>query len=259
VSNATILTLPAVERAQKLYDECVQTRALGVIVGMNGTGKTSALKSIAGRHTAESKPGVCLYYRCARNSGPTRGLKDILQELGCRDTLFRHGASVQMLVKFAQRELRKRDVRAILLDEADEWALDALGGFVTLFDVLRETDTPVAAVLAGVKAPSTWIGAIPSGDSRTLRVEQFSNLTPGMMLGILKKWLPTFEALAEEYEAKNAQTRKLVTAIAKVTSGNLRRLRFFADLAEGLPIEQIRDPQALDAILLKLTMAPGTK
>jgi len=228
-----IVTTPAVERAIELLKESVATRAIGVICGANGSGKTFALKAMEGRYGKLELPGTCFRYRCCQVNGPMRGVRDLLTEIGCgRGSLLQNGSSatLQLLVKYALHEFRKRNIRTLLLDEADLWGRDSLGGLITLYDFCRENDFPITIIMTGVLHPDQWIKNVSAALSRTLRIETVGNFDAPVMLAVLQEWGEPFLAWTKLVRAGNAEANKTARAIHKATNGNLRRMRYFADL-----------------------------
>jgi hypothetical protein len=227
-----ILTTPSIDRAIDLLLECTATRAIGVITGDNGSGKTFALRALAGRYAKLNLPGNCVFYRCCQVQGPTRGVKDLLSELSGRGSVFRNGSSagLQLLVREMLHELKKKDIRTLLLDEADLWEREALAGFVTCYDFCRGNDVPVTVIMTGTKALRDWIGAVPAGLSRTLRTEHFGSLSLTIMTSILQEWGEPFRQVVRLAKSGDAEAKRHLQVIHKHTGGNIRRLRFFAEL-----------------------------
>jgi len=118
-----ILLLPLVEKAVDLLKLCSLTEAVGVIHGPNGTGKTEILRILERDYAACGLPGTVVRLRCCQQAGASRGIKDMLAEMGPGGVFVAVGqaASVALLCKAAVRAFEKRDVRALLLDEADLW------------------------------------------------------------------------------------------------------------------------------------------
>jgi hypothetical protein len=232
VGQEQILATPSVEAAIDLMKDCVATRAIGVITGGNGTGKTFALKAIAGRYSKLGLPGTCLSYRCCQVNGSTRGVKDLLTELGARGGIFQNGASatLQLLVKYALHELTKKDIHTLLLDEADLWDREALGGLVTLYDFCREKDFPIALILSGTKELNDWIGGVSAGISRTLGFHRFSSLSLKILSAVLQEWGAPFRSFIEAAKKGDPEAKRNLQLIHKHSGGNMRRLRFFTDL-----------------------------
>lgn len=227
-----ILTTPAINRAIDLLLECTATRALGVITGDNGSGKTFALRALSGRYSKLNLAGNCLFYRCCQVQGPTRGVKDLLSEVSGRGSIFRNGSSagLQLLVRDMLHELKKKDIRTLLLDEADLWEREALAGFITCYDFCRGNDFPVTVVMTGTKALRDWIGAVPAGISRTLRTEHFGSLPLTTMTSMLQEWGEPFRDLVRSAKSGDPEAKRHLQVIHKHTGGNVRRLRFFAEL-----------------------------
>lgn len=242
-----ILTTPSINRAIDLLLECMATGSLGVITGDNGSGKTFALRALAGRYSKLNLAGNCIFYRCCQVQGPTRGVKDLLSEISSRGSIFRNGSSagLQLLVRDVLHELKKKDIRTLLLDEADLWERDALAGFVTCYDFCRGNDVPLTVILTGTKALRDWIGAVPAGISRTLRTEHFGSLSLAILTSILQEWGEPFRKLVALAKSGDPEAKRHLQAIHKHTGGNIRRLRFFAEL---LLLHQPKGPITRDVI-----------
>ena len=225
-----ILTLPALENAINLVKECVALSCLGAISGIPGTGKTITLKAIEARYTSIGLPGNCFYYRCCSIIGTTRGLKDLLDAFGVRPGLIPSGATLQFTVRIVERELTTRQIRLLLLDEADSWDTASLQGLITLYDSCLSHNQPVSFVFAGSAHLVKWISKHTSALSRTLRCEAMGNLPISLTLSVLSEWGPAFEKLAQGVNQKDPEALKTVKHIYQVTGGNLRRLHYFAKL-----------------------------
>lgn len=226
------VTLPSNERALALAKECVELQCLGAISGKPGTGKTVALQTIVARYPGLALPGQCLYYRAYSAEGGTRAVRDLLEGLGVRPTLVPPAAPLQLVVKAALRELRAREIRLLCVDEADSYTSDSLRGFISLYDAALQGGHPISAILAGTQEVSKWLADVAAGLSRTVRVEEFTALTPELSLGVLKKWDPRFGDLATELAAGSKDARRTASAITRITGGNLRRLSYFAKLLQ---------------------------
>lgn len=227
-----ILTTPCVSTAVDLFNECVATRSIGVMVGANGSGKTYALRALEMRHAKSGMGGVCVRYRCCQVQGSTRGVRDLLLHLGGRLASLRTGATggLQLFCKLAQAEFKKQDIRVLLLDEADLWDLSSLGGLVTLYDYLLENGRPVTLIMTGALPPPHWLDQISALRSRTLRIETIQPLSKEMLMGVLQEWAPPFLQLANQITNGVAAAEKRLKLIHRGTCGNLRRARQFADL-----------------------------
>lgn len=232
MADEPIISTPAVEAGTTLLRECAATSSLGVIVGDNGCGKTFALRAMEARYPKLGLSGNCLRYRCCQVVGVTRGVRDIIVHLGGRGAGFTNGATggLQLFCKFALAEFKKRELRALLLDEADLWDITALAGLVTFFDFAREQQHHVTIIMTGVEATAKWIEAVGSARSRTLRIETVGPLSRELLLGVLQEWAPQFRTLAEEVNAGSASAIRLMDRIYRGCGGNLRRARQFTDL-----------------------------
>ena len=164
--------------------------------------------------------------------GQTRGIKDVLTHLGAGGAMLANGSSVslQMAIKLAGRELRQRNIRAILLDEADLWTLSALVGFVTLLDSLKDQGWGGTAVFAGALNPELWLRAIPAAKSRILHVQLIQALDVETTAGVLSEWNPRFAEIAKLFDDGDVSAGRLFQAIHQGTEGNLRRLDYFRDI-----------------------------
>ena len=226
----TILTTPGIEKSILLVRECVSLGCLGAISGVPGTGKTVALRAIESRYHTLNLPGNCTYHRCCATAGPTRGIKDMLDSLGLRHGLLPGTSTLQLTVRVAQRELATRQIRVLLLDEADAWDVPSLQGLIALYDATLSAGQPVSIIFSGSVHVVKWLDKYTAAISRTLRCEEFSNLSIALSVSILQQWADPFCQFAESYNAQKIEALKAVKIIHKATGGNLRRLNYFAKL-----------------------------
>lgn len=249
-----ILTTPFIERCVELLKDCVATKSIGALIGPNGSGKTFALKALERRYPQLGLEGTCFRYRCCQiEAGATRGIRDLLLELGAGGAALMNGgsASVQTLSRIAIRELSQRNIKTLLLDEADQWSLQTLSGLVSLYDLWREKDYPVTLIVAGAERPERWISAVPALRSRTLHFELSSNMDEALMAAVLKSWGEPLTALVAKVEEGEKAAQKVFTRLFKGTGGNFRRVYFFSQLAKQRPGATI-DAKFIDAILAKM-------
>lgn len=250
-----IVTLPAIERAQELARDCLRLRCLGAICGPNGVGKTEALHTIEAKFQATGEAGKCIYYRAFHTDGYTRGVRDLLAGLGVRSSQIPMGASLQLVSKVALREFRTQGVRLLLIDEADSWTVDALRGMVSVIDAANHADIPMSAVFAGGNELPKWLGQHGSGLSRTLQIDHFQNLPLDLTLAVLRQWGTPFQDLAERIAQKDRDARLLAKRIHQATTGNLRRLNYFARLYLGQYLDSAITEDQLESIFAKMLIA----
>jgi len=227
-----IITTPTVSAAVDLLRECVATRSIGVLIGTNGCGKTFALRALEMRYSKLGLAGVCLRYRCCQVIGSTRGVRDLLLQLGGRLASLRSGSTggLQLFCKLACSEFSKRGIRTLLLDEADLWDVSALAGLVTLYDFLQESGQALTLIMSGVLPPAHWLDQISALRSRTLRIETIHPLGREVLLGVLQEWAAPFRGLSEKVTSGQQLAERLLKQIHRGTDGNLRRTRQFTDL-----------------------------
>jgi len=228
-----IITTPLVEQSWQLFENCRITQSMGVIQGPSGTGKSFAYKAILNRFTQAQLPGSLAIVPCCQASGPSSGVRGILRELGLGGAVTTNnaGAGLQFLLKLAQREIIQRDIQGLLLDDADNFALDSLGGIVSLFNNLKESGHPIVIMLAGVLPEDRWIGQLPSAVTRTLHVQRSAPMPLKMMAAVMKRMGNPLPAVIEAYQAGDKDAGKILRLIHGQTGGVFRRVRFFADLA----------------------------
>lgn len=224
------VVLPHTELALALARECVTLGCLGAISGIPGTGKTTALRTIVARHESGGGPGHAVYLRAFRGMGPTRGVRDLLEGLGVAPGLFPPCSPAQHLQRLAMHQLRQQDVRLLCVDEADGWNVDALQGFIALYDHAVAQDYPLSAVFSGSSNMVSWLKAYAAGLSRTLRCEHFNNLSPQHSISILRAWNSNVDTLASRIQSGDKEARRTLAVVMRATGGNLRRLNFFARL-----------------------------
>ena len=231
-NNLETIVFPHVVAAHDLLARCVKSESFGVIHGGNGCGKSITLKYLSRHAESCGITGEALYYRCCYVDGQTRGIRDFLTHLGAGGAMLANGSSisVQMASKLAGRELRQRNIRAILLDEADLWTISALTGFVTMLDVLKEQGRPISVVFAGALNPEMWIGAIPSARSRILHMQVIPMLDVENTAGVLAEWHPGFAEMTKRFDDGDRLALQVFQAVHKGTGGNLRRLSFFRNI-----------------------------
>ncbi len=227
-----IVTLPIIEAATELLLDCVATGGIGLITGPAGTGKTVALKRLDARYQTHKLPGQCLYFCCQANAGPTRGVKDILMEHGIGGAIIAqgHGASMQMILKLALRDFKRRNIRCLLLDESQRLDAEAMLGIVAMLDYLRANDHPVAAVIASMRDNPEWLTPEESAATRTLRTIHSEYVEEEDMLGMLSLWSDEFHIFSKKVDEGDTGATKLSSDIFRHTGGNLRRLNFFVRL-----------------------------
>jgi hypothetical protein len=160
-------------------------------------------------------------------------VRGILRELGLGGAVTTNnaGAGLQFLLKLAQREIIQRDIQGLLLDDADNFAVDSLGGIVSLFNNLKESGHPIVIMLAGVLPEDRWIGQLPSAVTRTLHVQRSTPMPLKMMAAVMKRMGNPLPAVIEAYQAGDKDAGKILRMIHGQTGGVFRRVRFFADLA----------------------------
>lgn len=255
-----IVPTPAVESAMTLLRECIATQSIGALIGSNGVGKTYALKAVEGRYAKLGLGGECLRYRCCEVRGSTRGVRDLLMHLGGRLASLRNGVTggLQLYAKMAQAEFRKRDIRVLLLDEADLWDVSALGGLITLFDTLREAGLPLTILMVGILPPAQWLDQLSSLRSRTLRVETITPLGKETLLGVCQEWAEPFRQLAADVDAKRPAAQKLLRMIFAGTQGNLRRSRQLCDLLLMDGPQFVLSEETVSAAFKKMLRANGS-
>jgi len=221
-----ILEVPLVVQAIDLLKLCSLSGAVGVIHGPNGTGKTEALRKLERDYPSLGLPGNVIRLRCCQQEGASRGIKDLLLEIGAGGVFVATGqtASVNLLCKAATRAFNQRDVRMLLLDEADLWDTAALGGLVSMLDYFKEKGRSVAAILTGAHHPSDWLRHVPALDSRTIHVIESENLDRAGMMGIFLRWGGALAEFATVYESGDAEAGKVAKYLFSVTAGNLRRI-----------------------------------
>jgi hypothetical protein len=252
--NTEILSTPFIERCVALLKNCSATESIGAIIGGNGTGKSCAMRALELRYGKLGLPGTCFRYRCCQiEAGATRGIRDLLLELGAGGAALMNGSSVSVhvLSRIAIREFKQHNIRTLLLDEADQWSVQTLGGLVSLYDLCKEKEHPITLIVAGAERHERWIGALPAMRSRTLHFENSTNLDEAGMASVLKSWGEPFSGLVARVEAGENPAKRVFTRIFKGTSGNFRRLFYFTELAKQHPGQKI-DTALVDAVLAKM-------
>ena len=253
-----VLRTPAVESVECLLKEAITLNCISVVSGINGVGKTTALRMLERQYKALGLGGTALYHLASGGSGPSRAVKDILSDMGVREALIQTGMPLHLSVKHAMREFERREVRVLLLDDADNWGGDALRGLVTLFDQCRAQNRPVAMILAGALPPDRWIVPVAAAMSRTLRTETLIPLSPEMMVAIFKQWGGPLGKLAEKAAEGDKKSASLIRKIHRITlGGRFRRISYFAGLV-GLYATGEVDETLTDTVAAKLGEAVTT-
>lgn len=227
-----IATLPIIEESAELLLDCVATGAIGVLAGPAGSGKTVAFRRLAARYSSMGLAGECVYYCAQTNAGTTRGIKDLLMESGIGGAIIAqgHGASMQMIVKLALRDFKRRNTRCLLIDETQRLDVEAMQGYVALHDYLRTQDHPVALLVATTEEAPAWLHATDSARSRTLKILRSNYVDADTMMGLLAKWSEEFVEFSKQVDAGEKAASTVASLIHTHTAGNLRRLNFFTIL-----------------------------
>ena len=246
-----IVTTEAIERCIGLLKDCYAARGIGVITGPNGTGKSTALKTLMRRYPTLGLRGRPFYLRCCPVKGHTRGLKDLVDALG-RKIFHGSGASVAYTAKLCLHELKRLEISALFLDDADLWGTDVMEGVVALRDMAIDADYPLVLLMAGAGNPERWIGSIPSAKSRLLKVETIGELTLEQMLGVLRSWGEVFEVFVLSAESGDKEATKAARKLHSYLRGNFRKLGFLASLHQMGGPETRFDGERIEALLPRL-------
>lgn len=232
-SDPEIITTPLVEQSWQLFENCRITQSMGVIQGPSGTGKSFAFKAILKRFTQAQMPGSLAIIPCCQSSGPSSGVRSILRELGLGGAVVSNHAvaGLHYLLKLAQREITHQGINGLLLDDADNFAVDALGGIVSLFNYLKDSGHPIVIILAGVLPEERWIAQLPSAVTRTLHVQRSTSMPIKMMAAVMKRMGGPLPLLVEAFQQGDKEAGKILRLIHGHTGGVFRRVRFFSDLA----------------------------
>lgn len=230
ISPEKIVRLELLDEVHALAMECMALGCLGVLDGPPGVGKTIALQSVEKRLNISGHPSRSLYVRAYPSQGPTRSVRDLLESVGVRTHIMSQGVALQTLARMALKEFASRGIELLLVDEADNWSIEGLQGFVTMLDVSRQQGRFVSAILCGNSDMTKWVGQYAAGISRTLRAVNAQSLEVTTMLGVLAEWGEGFAQLVTQIRAGDKSARSLGNAIHKLTRGNLRRLHFYARL-----------------------------
>ncbi len=223
-----IVTIPLLEEVEILASDCLQLGCLGAVTGPSGIGKTVALRSVERKL---SRPGSnCFYFRAYQTEGHTRCVRDFLHAIGIRSSTIPSGLTLQVLIKLALREIRAREIKLLLVDEADHWPLDGLKGFIAMVDAAHSDDYGLSAILCGNTELATWLAHYAPGMSRTLRCCHGKPLSAALSLATLRQWSPVFDELAIRINSGDKTARRTASLIHAGTGGSLRRLNYFARL-----------------------------
>ncbi|MDK3155740.1 ATP-binding protein [Kamptonema cortianum] len=225
-----IMQTPDIERALELARHVVSLDCLGAITGIPGTGKTEALLTIQSKYPGMGLPGKCAFVRCCGTEGSVSGVKQILASLGMKEAANIRGLSLELAIKMSVRLFQHEDYRLLLLDEAELMDAAALEGVISMADILKLNRHPIGMIMTGIQPAEKWIGSNNGGASRTVRSEVFREMSPAMALSLLREWKTSFARLSEKVEQKDKEAGLYVKLIHKGTGGNLRRLKFFAQL-----------------------------
>jgi hypothetical protein len=228
-----ILTTRLITQSVDLAKDALSLDCIGVIHGVNGTGKTEALKAVHSRFPSVCKDGISILHRACAVSGPTRGVKDLLIEVGLKGGHV-SSMSLQLACKLALREFSNKNVRLLLVDEADAMAKDSLGGLITLVDYCNQHGQRIALVMTAAHDISSWFSGQRAGMSRTVRFVQSTHLSIEETLSIIVEWVPELSELIRKAQNDDPSSLKLTRLIYKGTAeGNLRRLSYFCGLLKS--------------------------
>lgn len=231
-SPDVIASLPLLTAATSLLQDCAATGGLGVISGPPGSGKSIALRRLATRYASTGLPGSSFYYCCQSNAGATRGVKDILAEMGVGGALIAqgHGTPMQLLLKIALREFVRKGIRCILLDETDRWDEAAVSGVIAMHDDARDNGHSFSLIMATMEPSPAWLANAESARSRTLRVIHAERALIGEALALLALWSEDFAKFNALVDSADQPAIALARRIHEEFGGDLRRLNFFVRL-----------------------------
>ena len=248
-AGAKNVILPHTRRVLALARECATIGCFGAIHGPAGTGKTTALKTVAaGMDPGTGQAHRAKYFRAFAGQGPTRGLRDLLDGLEVPSGIVPPGAQIQHLVVVALRELQKQSIGLLCIDEADGWSQQAFAGVVGLYDRAIDEGWPLGIVLAGSPGLVNWLRQYLSGLSRTLRCEELSNLDSAHSVGLLHAWDAGLGSWVEALTKGEKSARRMASIVMRATGGNPRRLFFFSRLLELHYPGESKSPEAFEHI-----------
>jgi len=255
-SFTDIISTPFVERCATMLLDCAAADAIGVVTGGHGNGKTWALRALHKRYP-KLLPGTCILYRCCQARGFTRGIRDLFAEMEIGGAIVRNNssASLQLMIKLAVREFTAQKIGCLLLDEADLWNAEALGGLISLYDVCRDKGCGFVLILAGAKSPATWMSKIPAASSRTLKIEEAPLLDANTAVAILRHWHPAFDQLRDDIEADFKPAQSAMNILHRATRGNFRKLSYFGRLFAASDATTVT-PTVVRKLLKRMTLTP---
>lgn len=230
-SPDVIVSTPFLGKATEFMLDCCAVNGLGLITGTNGSGKTITLQRLAARYEKRGLPGGAFYFCCRPSEGSTRAVKDLLAEMEIGGALVQQGAGtpLQLLFKVALREIQRRDIRLLLLDESNRCDSTAIEGVVALYDYMHEKGHPLTVILASAIKP-TWMEELPSVKSRALSIINTGELDVATMTGVIREWADEFDGIADASEEGDKDAIRVLETIHKRVGKNLRRLNYFVRL-----------------------------
>jgi hypothetical protein len=252
-SPSTFLRVPQAEEIFTLARRCHAVHSLGVVVGGNGTGKTTTLRYLTDHPDRCGIEGGVAYFLAASAAGPTRGLKDFLGDRGIKQAIYQKGLSMKLLARLAHRDLQENDIRLVVVDEADMLDVQSIQGFVSMFDTCRDLGFPIAVLFAGVLDASKWINQIAAAESRTLHSVTLASLKPEMIAAIFTEWGPPLDRLAARVKVQEKEAVAVLRMIAQGTGGNFRKLYFFGSITALEHKQEDMTCAVVDVIFAKMT------
>jgi len=225
-----IVTLPVLAMAAELLMDCNATGGVGLIAGPSGSGKSVALRRLVTRYPTMGLSGNAIYYCCQTSAGSTKGIRSILADIGVGGAIIAngHGAPMQLILKIALREFKRKNIRALLLDESDRLDRDAVAGIFALHDHLRDNGHPISLLMVTNQDHPAWLADADPIRSRTLRVIRVDHVSVDEMVGIMTAWSEEFAKFAKKVDSGDKAADEIARHIHDSTEGDLRRVNFFA-------------------------------
>lgn len=218
-----------------------------VVIGPPGVGKTAAVEAAVRAHDerelarleadGDGEPRVCVrWVRASDAQGKKTGLIDVYGKIVARPTTrTRHAFTPAELIELLALECQQRNVRALVIDEAQKIVPMNLDQIRQIPDAAKADGHPMGVLLIGTPALRALVVQTGQLGQRYTGLVEMHPLSKGEMVQALPKLHPQLEALRQEIG--EPAWRAFAEDFARVANGSWRRAHAMVANAHELAVK----------------------